>query len=238
MLVGTIFEGSHIPLGKWLLAIHMMCTAKNGVAAYELHRALEITNKSAWFMLHRIRHAIGFGPLAEKLDGVVEVDETYFGPNAKNLHADERSGKRGRGTDKIPVVTLVERGGQARSVVVRTVTAKNIGKVLHDNLSKSATLQTDSFPTYKSLGRNFAKHEAVNHSQGEYVRGTASTNTVEGFFGQIKRSLTGTHHNVSEAHLQQYLGEFDFRYNTRFMVDADRTVEAIRKTNGKRLTYR
>jgi transposase-like protein len=246
VLVGTIFEGSHIPLAKWLFAVNEMCSNKNGVAAWELHRKLGISQKAAWFMLHRIRYAMGLPEDAPKLEGIVEADETYFGGAAKNMHKADRERRiTGRGgVDKVPVVTLVARGGEARSQVVRPVTGENIGKVLHEHVARSAKLMTDTSTVYTTVGKAFASHETVDHGKGEYVQYNndggphAYSNTAEGYFSQLKRSVDGTHHHVSEYHLSRYLAEFDFRYTTRKMTDAQRAALAIQRTAGKRLTYR
>lgn len=239
VLVGTIFGDSHIPLGKWLMAFHLLCSAKNGCSAHELSRQLQITVKSAWFMAHRIRYAMERPPLSNKLQGIVEADETYFGGKSKNMHKAKREQViQGRGTaGKTPVVTLVERGGEARSRVMHRVTRENIGKVLSEQVSPTAILNTDTGSAYDPADGFVAEHYKVNHGAGEYVRGTAYTNTVEGYFGQLKRSIDGTHHHVSEQHLNRYLAEFDLRYSTRKMQDSDRTVLMIRKTAGKRLTW-
>ncbi len=230
VLVGTIFEDSHIPLAKWLLAVHLMCSDKNGVSAHELHRTLGITYRSAWFMAHRIRYAMERPPLVDKLQGIVEADETYIGGKAH--------GKRGRGAEnKTPIVTLVERDGEARSQVMKRVTGKNIKKVLHEHVDREATLMTDQLPVYVQPSKDFASHERVDHSQGEYVRGNAHTNTAEDYFSQLKRSIDGTYHHVSEQHLHRYLAEFDYRYNARKCKDGDRTEQAIKQVAGKRLTY-
>lgn len=231
VLVGTIFEDSRIPLSKWLLAIHEMCADKNGVSALELSRKLDITYKSAWFMAHRIREAMKRPPLLGKLQGTIEVDETYIGGRAK--------GKRGRGAaNKTPVVSLVERDGEVRSQVMAQVTSANVGRVMQEHIEPTATVMTDQFQAYKTPGRRFANHEVVDHSKDEYVRGRTHTNTAEGYFSQLKRSIDGTHHHVSEKHLDRYLAEFDYRYSTRKVKDGERTEEAIRRTTGKRLTYR
>lgn len=233
VLVGSIFEGTKIPLSKWLLAIHLLCANKNGTASYELHRTLGITAKSAWFMAHRIRYAMTQPPLADrfKLAGVVEADETYIGGKAKNAHGN-------RVPKKTTVLTLVERGGAARSQVVARVTRDEIDAILSEHVEPSATLNTDQLPAYREPGQQFAAHETVNHSQGEYVRGEAYTNTVEGYFSQLKRSIDGTHHHVSKKHLHRYLSEFDMRYSSRKLTDGQRTEQAIRQTAGKRLRYR
>lgn len=240
VLVGTVFEDSRIPVGKWLYAVHAMATAKNGVAANELKRAIQVDDKTAWFMAHRVRYAMGRAPLVDKLEGIVEADETYFGGVAKNMHKAERERRiTSRGTaDKIPVVTLVARGGEARSQVMRTVTSKNVEKVLHEHVSTAAALMTDESSVYPEAGKHFASHEAVNHGAGEYVRGEVYSNTVEGFFSQLKRSIDGTHHHVSAHHLDRYLAEFDWRYSSRKISDAARAELTIRKAAGKRLTYR
>lgn len=204
VLVGTIFEGSHIPLSKWLLAIHMLSSDKNGTAAYELHRTLGITPRSAWFMAHRIRLAMAREPLVDMLRGTVEADETYIGGKAH--------GKRGRGAaNKTPVFTLVERGGEVRSQVMHRITGENVRAVMHEHIDRSATLNTDSYAVYRKPGQDFAAHETVDHGAGEYVRGDAHVNTAEGYFSQLKRSIDGTHHHVSERHLDRYLAEFDYR---------------------------
>ncbi len=230
VLVGTIFEDSRIPLSKWLLAIHMLCAGKNGVAALELQRTLGVTYKSAWFMAHRIRYAMARPPLVDKLQGIVEADETYIGGKT--------SGKRGRGAaNKTPVVLLVERDGEARAQAMRPVTGENVGKVLREHVDPQTTLFTDSYQVYTKPGQEFAAHETVDHGKGEYSRGVVHTNTAEGYFSQLKRSIDGTHHHVSERHLDRYLAEFDYRYSTRKLKDGERTEMAIRKTAGKRLRY-
>ncbi len=233
VLVGTVFEDSKIPLSKWLLAMHMMQAGKNGVAALELHRTLGITYKSAWFMAHRIRYAMGETPFVEKMKGIVEVDETYIGGVEKG-----KRGRPGKDSKKTPVVSLVERGGNVRSKVVTDVSGATLKEVLDTNINPDTRLMTDSFRAYREPGKAFASHETVDHGKDEYVRGDVYTNTAEGYFSQLKRSIDGTHHSVSEKHLPSYLGEFDYRYNTRKMKDGERTEKAIQQTAGKRLRYK
>lgn len=232
-LVGTIFEGSHVPLSKWLLAIHLMCSGKNGVSAHELHRQLGVALKTAWFMGHRIREAMKQDPIRGMLTGVVEGDETYIGGKRRGT----RPGRPEADSHKTAVMTLVSRDGEARSQVMERVTGDDLGKVLSDNVHPEATLMTDEYAAYRKPGQVFAQHQTVNHSQGEYARGAVSTNTVEGFFSQLKRSIDGTHHHVTRRHLPRYLSEFDYRYSTRKLSDGERTWLTIRQAGGKRLRY-
>jgi transposase-like protein len=240
VFVGTIFEDSRIPLSKWLLAIHELNSDKNGISSCELARKLGITQKSAWFMAQRIRFAMAHSPLEEKLTGTVEADETYIGGLEKNKHQDKRTdGNQGRSTKtKTPVFSAVERGGSVYSRSMKTVSSKNIREVLRERVDREAVLNTDTLPVYDKVDKEFKKHETVDHNAGEYVHGDVYTNTAEGYFSQLKRSLSGTFHHVSEKHLDRYLAEFDYRYNTRKDKDGERTKEAIKRTAGKRLTYR
>lgn len=231
VIKGTVMEGSHIPLSKWLIAIHLFCANKNGVAAYELHRELEITYEAAWFMVHRIRYAVAAGTTKRPLSGTVEADETYVGGKV------EGKGRGPHRENKTPVVTLVERNGDARSQVMVSVNSSNLRDYLWGNIDADAHLMTDSSNSYVEPGLAFASHETVDHSAEEWVRGNVHTNTAEGYFSQFKRSLDGTFHHVSPQHLHRYVSEFDFRYNTRKEKDAERMVRAIRRGRGKRLMY-
>lgn len=236
-LVGTIFSDSHIPLSKWLLAIHELNADKNGVSSHELGRKLGVTQKSAWFMAHRIREAMTNSPLAAKLNGTVEADETYIGGKEKNKHANKKQ-NLGRGTvGKTPVFSILERGGEIRSVKVDNVNGTTVGAELNQNVDSSASLMTDTSPVYTEIGKEFAKHETVDHGAGEYVRGDVHINSLEGYYGQFKPSLVGTYRHISTKHLHRYLGEFDKRYNTRKNGDGSRTLGAIKQAKGKRLTY-
>jgi transposase-like protein len=249
--VGTMFESSHVPLNKWLLAFYLLCSSKKGMSAHQLHRMLGVQYKTAWFMAHRIRYAMEQPPFKTRLSGTVEVDETYVGGKVRRsnkkqhvpldpMEPDKRRRKGGRSTDdKTPVVALVERGGQLRSYRVATVTAEELGNAIRRNVAREAHLRTDSFPSYTLVGREYASHETVNHLY-EYVRGDAHTNTAENFFSILKRGINGVYHHVSEAHLPRYLSEFDFRYNTRSangFSDSDRTRLALSMVEGKRLRY-
>ncbi|HEV2879704.1 MAG TPA: IS1595 family transposase [Pyrinomonadaceae bacterium] len=238
--VGSIFEDSHIPLSKWLLAIHLMCSSKKGMSAHQLHRMMGITYKSAWFLVHRIRYAMSQEPMASKLNGIVESDETYIGGKAKNMHASVRKLKvQGRGVvGKAPVVTLVERDGRVRSTHLATVTQHNLRESMRQCVSTDATICTDESALYFGVKDEFAGHEAVNHHKGEYVRGGSHVNTSESFHALLKRGVHGTYHHWPPHHLHRYLSEFDFRFNWRKVADGERTLEAIKGFEGKRLMYK
>lgn len=240
--VGTVMERSHVPLSKWVLASQLMASSKKGFSAHELHRLIDTTYETAWFLFHRLRVAMNdpaAGPLGGK-DEVVEVDETYIGGKEKNKHASKRK-HEGRGpVGKKPVVSLVCREGGVRSFYVANVTAKTLRPILAKHMSKDAVLMTDDSAVYPPLGKDFASHASVNHSAGEYVRtgGFHHTNTVESHFALLKRGVYGTFHNISEAHLGRYLVEFDFRANTRHLADGERCSAILASAKGKRLLYR
>lgn len=235
--VGTVFERSKIPLSKWLMAVFLMCSSKKGMSAHQMHRMLGISYKSTWFMAHRIREAMkdGSAGLLGGNGGAVEADETYWGNVGK-----QAPGARGY-AHKMKVVSLVEREGKKRSFHVANVTAKTVRPILKAQVAAKARLMTDEASVYTKVGREFAEHGIVNHSAGEYARGDITTNTVESSFAILKRGLYGTYHHVSEAHLQRYATEFDFKWNHRVKLgfnDVDRTVAAVKGISGKRLTYR
>jgi transposase-like protein len=236
--VGSVMEDSHIPLSKWAIAFHLLCASKKGMSAHQLHRMLGIKYESAWFMAHRIRHAMAPSQheQPDKLRGVVEVDETYIGGKISNRKHHKSKGA-GRGpVDKIPVVSLIQRGGKVHSMVMPRVTADNLRKVLRERVSPAARIMTDELGVYQGLEHSFASHESVRHSTKEYVRGDVHVNTAEGFFGILKRGVNGVYHHWSQQHLPRYLAEFDFRYNTRKTDDVDRAEMAIHMSGGKRLT--
>lgn len=237
--VGTVFERSHIPLHKWLLASHLMASSKKGVSAHQLHRMLGITYKSAWFMAHRLREAMkdeNPGPLGGE-GKAVEADETYIGKRKLNHRR-----YTVRGWDhKCRVMALVERGGKSRAVHVDMLDRKTVREFLVANADRASVLHTDEAGIYKRVGREFAKHERVNHSKDEYVRGSAHTNTIEGYFSIFKRGMKGIYQHCGEQHLQRYLAEFDFRYNHRVALgisDVERAAALLQGIEGKRLTYR
>ena len=238
--VGTVMERSHIPLSKWVLAATLMASSKKGMSAHQLHRMMDVTYEAAWFLFHRLReaaHDTNPSPLGGE-GKFVEVDETYIGGKERNKHASKRK-HAGRGAvGKAPVVSLVERDGKTCSFHVANVTAKNLRPILVQHASRKSHLRTDESGVYWSTGEEYATHATVNHSEGEYVRGDAYTNTVESHFALLKRGVYGTFHNISEAHLSRYLAEFDFRANTRDLTDAERAALLLAGAQGKRLLYR
>jgi transposase-like protein len=241
--VGTVFERSHIPLNKWLMAAFLLCASKKGISAHQMHRMIGVTYKSAWFMMHRLREAMTAGNLPP-LGGegkFVEADHSYVGGKEKNKKLGKRSAKNIGGAGKQIVHTLVERGGRARSHHVPTVNGATLGPLLRKHVSRKSTLMTDTHGAYMGVGKEFTRHEMVDHGIDEYVRGEAHSNTAEGYFAILKRGIIGTYHHVSEAHLGRYLAEFDFRYSNRSKLgveDAERAERALKGIVGKRLTYR
>jgi len=235
--VNTVFAGSKIPLNKWLLAVHLMCASKKAMSSHQIHRMLGITYKSAWFMTHRIREAMkpNGGGLLGSNGGTVEADETYWGTSKP-----KPAGARGY-EHKMKIVSLVERGGEKRTVHVASVTAVSVREILKKHVCPTANLMTDEASVYTKVGREFASHGVVRHKAKEYARGPVTTNTVEASFSLLKRGLIGTFHHVGEQHLQRYVTEFDFRWNTRTKMgftDVERYEALLGQIGGRRLMYR
>ncbi len=235
--IGTVFESSHVKMHQWLQAIYLMCASKKGISSNQLHRTLGVTLKTAWFMSHRIREAMRDGSLSA-MGGpgkTVESDETFIGKKYE-----KPEGARGY-AHKEAVLSLVERGGEVRSRHVPAVNAETLRPILAGQLDPDSTLMTDEAGQYRSIGKDYAGHETVNHGIGEYVRGDAHTNTLEGYFSIFKRGMKGVYQHCSSRHLKRYLCEFDFRYNhrcARGIGDAERTELALAGIVGKRLLYR
>ena len=241
--MGTIFEESKLPLHIWLQAMHLMASSKKGVSAHQLHRTLEVTYKTAWFLAHRIREAMRSGDLTPfgTGGGSVEADETFIGrdPEARIDVKKENWLQRNK------VLTLVDRTtGQARSFVVDTLSAAEIAPILWANIAKEARLLTDEAPRYVGHGRMFADHQSVNHTADEYVSRTdptVHTNTIEGYFSIFKRGMKGVYQHCSKKHLHRYMAEFDFRYSNRSALgvdDQERATLVLAAATGRRLTYR
>jgi transposase-like protein len=234
--VGTIMESSHIPLGTWLAAIFLICASKKAISSKQLERMLGITYKSAWFMSHRIRHAMEDTSM-EKLAGIIEADEAYIGGKPRKL---AKRKFHGRGTaGKTPVVVLVERDGRAKTKVMPDVNRINLREVMRKNIDVNSKIMSDDSPLYNNIGVYFnGRHHSVNHSKWEYARGEVNNNTAESFFALLKRGIYGTFHNVSKEHLEKYCNEFAFRWNNRKISDTERMEVAISMIEGKRLMYK
>lgn len=243
--VGTVFEDSRIELRHWCFAFWRASTSKKGVSALEIHRQTGVSYKSSLFMLHRIRFAMSDSapePLGPE-SGIVEVDETYIGgkPRHPNLHSNppKQDGRKTWKAKKQCVVAMVERGGSVKTRPVASVTGASAIRLMKENIHESAKIATDDSPIYNHVGEYFAGgHRSVNHSAKEYVRGDIHTNTIEGFFSTVKRGINGIYHSVSKEHLHRYMSEFEFRYNHRNAEDGERTLLAIKASEGKRLTYK
>jgi len=234
--VGTVFERSRVPINKWILAAHLMAASKKGISAHQIHRTVGVTYKTAWFMLHRLREAMREKETG-KLGGdgrYVEVDETYLVKKTK------RYGKKRTVYDKEKVITLVERGGGARSFHVKRITSGTVKRIIDEHVFKDTAIITDQHSIYPRAVKEYAGHAAVNHSAHEYVRGSIHTNTIEGYFSILKRGLTGIYQHWSSQHLDRYLSEFDFRYTYREkngFNDSQRADILLKGIEGKRITY-
>jgi transposase-like protein len=239
--VGTIFESSHIKMHLWLQAIFLMASSKKGISSNQLHRTLGITLKSAWFMSQRIREAMrdDSGDILGGGGSIVEADETFMAPKKG-----EKTVRAGHHRSK--VVSLVSREGKTRSFHVANVDADNLKPILLANIAKDSHLMTDGASHYRGIGKEFELHETTNHAQKEYAKASkvegvrAHSNTVESYFGILKRGIVGTYHHVSEHHLQRYVNEFDFRFSNRSangVEDFERAVNLLVGVKGKRLTY-
>jgi transposase-like protein len=241
---GTIFEDSPIKLDKWLMAMWMVVNCKNGVSSYEIHRAIGVTQKTAWFMDHRIRLALGMEP-SEQLSGEVEVDETYIGGKARNMHKsvlakrveEFRTPRTGRNQNigKVAVMGLLERHGEVRTMVVPNTKRHSLHGAVSKHVETGSTVYSDALRSYSRLNEDYI-HNVINHAE-EYVRGNVHTNGIENFWSLLKRTLGGTYVSVEPFHLFRYLDEQSFRFNNRKMTDGERFDIASRAITGKRLTF-
>lgn len=235
--VGTIFEDSPVGFDKWLPAIWLIANSKNGISSYELARSLGVTQKTAWFMNHRIRLAMASGTF-QKLSGTVETDETYVGGLGKNMHLADRKRKiHGTGgTDKVAIHGAIERGGPLVATVLDTVSAREIQSSIRDWVESGATLYTDQARTYVGLGTDY-NHHSVNHGTGEYVRGDVHTNSIESFWNLYKRAWKGTYTHNAPKHTVRYVDERTFSFNNRGLDDLGRMTAVTSAVAGRRLTY-
>ena len=256
--VGTIFEGSHVPLGVWFAAIFDMCASKKGISAHQIHRKYGITYKTALFMCHRIRNAMRNGVFDGQLTGTVEADATFVGGKYRRGHKlmyerinDEidmglrdKSGKprvtglKGKPhprTKKIPVLGIVERGGNVRTVALegKDENATEIRPLLKENIDPDARLVSDAHSSYKTIDQHFRKHDVINHQLAYWQPPDIHTNSIEGYWSLLKRGIVGTFHHVSRHRLPMYLGEFEYRFNHRKMSDADRFENLLSQTQGR-----
>jgi transposase-like protein len=241
---GTIFEDSKVPLQKWFMAIYLAASHKKGISSHQLAKDIDVTQKTAWFMLHRIRYAFDHQNFKDKMGEhceTVEADEAYIGGKLKNKHAKERRELHAKGDDnKTPVVGIIERGYNKKTVVAKKVentTAIEVAPIIQENVSKKAWFVSDGAKIYEAFGHNFTKHIIVNHHLGEYTRSIFHTNNIENFWSILKRGVYGIYHHVSPEHLQQYLNEFAFRYNTKDCSESERFNLYLKQT-GRRLKYK
>jgi len=234
---GTIFERSHVPLQKWVYAMYLLVTARKGISSMQLAKEIGITQKSAWFVLHRLREACGKD--LEKLRGQVEIDETFVGGLESNKHESDKQ-KLGRGAvGKVAVLGMRERGGRTKAMPIENVSIEEVQQAIHAHIAVGSTLYTDEHAAYNDLDGLFFRQERVNHSANEYVKGMASTNAIESVWAVLKRGLTGVYHKVSKKHLHRYVDEFAFRLNDGNVArhTLDRLNSFVDAVAGKRLSY-
>jgi len=223
--IGTIFEGSHVPLSKWFAALYLMSSSKKGVSAHQLHRGLSLTYKTAWFLCHRIRHAMRTRAFRNRLAGTVEVDETYVGGR--------QPGKRGRGAaGKTIVFGMVKRGGDMHARTVPDAKKRTLQPIINSTVRKGSRIMSDDLSSYGGLSSRY-RHGIVSHSRGYVTSGNVHVNTAESFFALLKRGIHGTFHHIRAHKADWYCGEFGFRWNTRHVSDPERFIDALTHTDGR-----
>ena len=235
--VGTIFEESKITLRKWFIAIYLITAHKKGISSHQLARDLKITQKTAWFILQRVRYA--FTPDNEKFKGVVEIDETFIGGKDKNKHKSKRAGNKATGRSvlvKTPVLGILERGGKVYAVPVANTQSATLLPVMRDKVEEGSTIFTDEWRSYLAL-RSGYDHQVIRHNADEYVRGEVHTNGIESFWALFKRGIVGIYHHTSYKHLDKYINEFTFRYNNRKLSEGSRFDVLLANSHG-RLSYK
>ena len=237
--IGSIFEDSAIPLQKWFIAVYLLMAHKKGISSVQLGKDIGVTQKTAWFMLHRIRYAVRTKSFEKKLKGTIEADETFVGGEEKNKHFDKKSPKARRGgtTGKTPVFGIAQRNGIVAAQTVEQVNKKTLDGILKSQVDPDATIMTDDWKGYKDLDVDFLHHYSVNHSKKEYVRGRVHTNRIESFWALLKRGIFGIYHQVSKKHLDKYVDEFEFRFNSKDIDDNKRFALMLDSCSG-RLMYK
>jgi transposase-like protein len=236
VLVGTFFENTKIKLSKWFVAIYIATSHKKGISSLQLSKDINVTQKTAWFMLHRIREMLKANS-SKMLSGTIEIDETYIGGKNENKHIDKKVKKsRGRASDdKKPVFGLLQRDGAVISKPVDDVTKKTLQTIINKSVRRGSTIITDEWSSYKGLNKRY-NHRFIFHKLGEHAVGDVYTNTIEGFWSLLKRGIVGIYHSVSDKHLEKYCDEFNFRYNTKDMNEQNRFDRSISQCTG-RLKY-
>lgn len=239
--VGTIFEDTKIPLQKWFIALYLVSSHKKGISSHQLARDIDTTQKTAWFILHRLRYALEHESFNKEMKGTIEVDETYIGGDLKNMHKSKKEKlgtKRGGSGHRKPVLGMIEReSGTVKAMTIGNSSAIEIKPILYKKIHHDSTMVTDGYPSYNGIDNVFSNHVRIHHAKGEYVVGAFHTNTIEGFWSILKRGIIGIYHFVSVKHLERYLTEFTFRYNTRGMNEDFRFNMALANVGGKRLKY-
>ena len=227
--VGTIYENTKIPLTKWFLAMYILSNHSKGISSLQLASWLDVTQKTAWHLNHRIRQMLT-DKAPELLDGIVEVDETYVGGKESNKHKSKRKHKAGAG-GKTMVFGAVQRSGKVSTKIIPNTTADSLINAVQENVAEGSIMVSDEHVGYTALKKKY-QHARVNHSKGEYVRGAAHTNTIEGFWSLLKRQITGIHHSVSPKHLQRYCNEATYRYNSKQLTQDERFANALINCEG------
>lgn len=238
---GSMFDNSKIDLQRWFMAIWLVTSHKKGISSLQLHRDINVTQKTAWFMLQRIRNCFGM-TTDDKMNGTIEVDETFIGGDNKNKSNSKRKelhakGNQTGGNHMKPVLGILERDGNVKGIVIDKAIGKEIKPHLYDNIANTATVVTDGFGGYSGINKSFSAHQIVYHNKSQYVNGIYHTNSVEGFWSLLKRGIYGIYHSVSPKHLQKYVDEFSYRYNTRKTTECDRFNNLLSNMNNK-LTYK